>query len=218
MEKEFGYAKKRLFQSLRHEISDERVLSAMEQVPRELFVPLAIKHLAYEDIPLPIGEGQTISQPFIVAVMTGALELHRSERVLEVGTGSGYQAAVLSLLAPSGKIITVERVPSLAHGAEETLGSLGCHNVEVLMAGPTLGCPERAPFDAIIVTAASPRLPQSLVDQLAVGGRMVIPIGNLEDQELVRVMRTSEGVSVSYMGLCRFVPLIGQEAWPQTFR
>lgn len=210
--------KKRLFQSLRREISDERVLWAMEQVPRELFVPAASKYLAYRDIPLPIGEGQTISQPLIVAVMTGVLELHGSERVLEVGAGSGYQAAVLSLLAPRGKVVTVERIPTLAHGAEKTLGSLGYHNVEVLMAGPTLGCPERSPFDAIIVTAASPRLPQGLVDQMAVGGRMVIPIGTLEDQELVKVIRTSEGVSVSYMGLCRFVPLIGQEAWPMTFR
>ena len=207
--------KKRLFRKLKLEIGDERVMKAMERVPRELFVPPAHRHLAYEDIPLAIGEGQTISQHFIVALMTSVLRLSSSEWVLEVGTGSGYQAAVLSHLVTEGSVVTVERVPALAHNAGEALRSLGYSNVEVLTAGPTLGCPEKAPYDAIIVTAASPKLPQGLIDQMAVGGRMVIPIGTLKDQELVLAIRTSEGVSVSYMGLCRFVPLIGQEAWPK---
>ena len=206
---------KRLFQRLKREIGDEKVLWAMEQVPRELFVSTVNQHLAYEDIALPIGEGQTISQPLIVAMMTSALELRGAERVLEVGTGSGYQAAVLSLMVPRGKVITVERIPPLAQEAGEVLHSLGYRNVKVLPDGPVLGCPNEAPFDAIIVTAASPRLPHSLLDQLAVGGRMVIPIGTLEDQNLVRAVRTSEGISLNYLGLCRFVPLIGEEAWPR---
>ena len=218
MERELQQTKERLFQNLRREINDERVLSTMEQVPRELFVPAGSRHLAYEDIPLPIGEGQTISQPFIVAWMTSALGLGSSERVLEVGTGSGYQAAVLSRLVPQGHVISVERVPLLAHKAEVLLRSLGYDNVEVLVAGPNLGCPERAPFDVIIVTAAGPRLPQSLLDQMAIGCRMVIPIGSLQEQELVRVLRTGEGVSIRYLGLCRFVPLIGDEAWPSEYR
>ncbi len=217
MESKLKDAKRKLFRKLKLEIGDERVMKAMERVPRELFVPPAHRHLAYEDIPLPIGEGQTISQPFIVALMTSVLRLSSSEWVLEVGTGSGYQAAVLSHLVTEGRVVTVERVPALAHNAEDVLRSLGYSNVEVLTAGPTLGCPEKAPYDAIIVTAASPKLPQGLIDQLAVGGRMVIPIGTLEDQELVLAIRTSEGVSVSYMGLCRFEPLIGQEAWPKSF-
>ena len=210
--------KKQLFKKLKGEINDEKVLWAMEQVPRELFVSTLNQYLAYEDIALPIGGGQTISQPLIVAMMTSALELRGAERVLEVGTGSGFQAAVLSLMVPRGRVITVERMPPLAQEAGEVLHSLGYRNVEVMTAGPTLGCLERAPFDAIIVTAASPRLPSSLLDQLAMGGRMVIPIGTLEDQNLVRAVRTSEGISLNYLGLCRFVPLIGEEAWPKSHR
>ena len=186
----------------------------MEQIPRERFISTDNQRLAYDDIALPIGEGQTISQPLIVAMMTSALELRGSERVLEVGTGSGYQAAVLSLLVPSGRVITVERVPSLAKKAADVLLSLGYLNVETFPVGSVLGCPKESPFDAVIVTAASPRLPSSLLDQLEIGGRMVIPVGSLLDQNLVRAVRTSEGISINEMGRCRFVPLIGEEAWP----
>ncbi len=209
-----SYAKHRLFRKLTLEISDERALRAMAEVPREAFVPPEYRQQAYDDVPLPIGEGQTISQPFMVAVMTSLLELQGGERVLEVGTGSGYQAAVLSRLVPKGRVITVERVPALVDAGRAALRKLGCHNVEVVAAGPSLGCAEKGPFDAIIVTAASPKLPQVLVEQLSVRGRMVIPIGDRESQELVKVLRTGEGLSVSYVGLCRFVPLIGPDAWP----
>ena len=209
-----SYAKHRLFRKLTLEISDERALRAMAEVPREAFVPQEYRHQAYDDVPLPIGEGQTISQPFMVAVMTSLLELQGGERVLEVGTGSGYQAAVLSRLVPKGRVITVERVPALVEAGRAALRKMDCHNVEVVAAGPSLGCSEKGPYDAIIVTAASPKLPQVLVEQLSVRGRMVIPIGDRESQELVKVLRTGEGLSVSYVGLCRFVPLIGPDAWP----
>jgi len=208
--------KRELFNHLRREIRSEKVLRAMEQVPRELFVPAEIRYLAYKDVALPIGEGQTISQPFIVALMTSALELRDGEKVLELGTGSGYQAAILSRLVPQGKVLSLERIPSLAQAAQERLRSLGCENVEVRVSGDTLGCQEGAPFDAIIVTAASPRLPSTLLKQMALGGRMVIPIGTtLKEQELTKVLRTGEGHTIAMLGPCRFVPLIGQDAWPE---
>lgn len=215
MDKDMVKAKQELFHSLRRAIRAESVLQAMEKVPRELFVPVESRHMAYLDLPLSIGEGQTISQPYMVALMTSALELQGNERVLEVGTGSGYQAAVLSLLVSHGHIITVERMPVLGEHARALLQELGYHNVEVELAGPTLGCPQRAPFDAIIVTAAAPRLPESLVAQLAVGGRLVIPVGPLDKQELVQGLRTDEGLSVRLLGPCRFVPLIDREAFPE---
>ena len=208
--------KKELFRSLRGSLRAETVLRAMEQVPRERFVPAESRHMAYLDIPLGIGEGQTISQPFIVALMTQALELRGDERVLEVGTGSGYQAAVLSLMVPNGFLVTVERVPELAERARALLQELGYTNVAVELAGPTLGCPGRAPFDAIVVTAAAPRLPESLVNQLALGGRLVVPVGTLAQQELVQARRTGEGVSLRLLGPCRFVPLLGPEAFPES--
>jgi protein-L-isoaspartate(D-aspartate) O-methyltransferase len=170
--------------------------------------------MAYLDIPLGIGEGQTISQPYIVALMTEALELRGYERVLEVGTGSGYQAAILSLLVPQGQVTTAERVPSLAESARTALQKLGYDNVTVELAGPTLGAPHRAPFDAIIVTAASPQVPDSLISQLAIGGRLVIPVGSRDNQELMKVIRTDEGISLRWLGPCRFVPLIGRDAFP----
>jgi protein-L-isoaspartate(D-aspartate) O-methyltransferase len=148
-------------------------------------------------------------------MMTQALELRDTDRVLEVGTGSGYQAAVLSLLVPNGHLVTVERVPALADRARALLKELGYANVTVELAGPTLGCPGRAPFDAIVVTAAAPRLPPSLVDQLALGGRLVAPVGSREQQELVQARRTGEGVSLRLLGPCRFVPLLGPEAFPE---
>jgi len=206
-------ARRRLFHHLRRELDDERVLCAMEQVPRHLFVPEAHRSLAYDDIPLPIGEGQTISQPFIVALMTSALELKEDDSVLELGTGSGYQAAILATLVLRGRVLSLERLPSLARGAGDLLRALGYENVEVRLAGPRLGAPEEAPFDAILVTAAAPRLPRTLLDQLASGGRMVIPVGPLQEQELMKVVKAAEGHRVTELGPCRFVPLIGEEAW-----
>ena len=206
-----------LFHNLRLVIRDEKVLSAMEQVQRELFVPPESRHLAYRDAPLPIGQNQTISQPFIVALMTSALDLRGGEKVMELGTGCGYQAAILSLLVPQGSVLTLERFPQLKRGAENLLRSQGYRNVDVRPAGGTLGCPGDAPYDAIIVTAAAPKLPSVLLDQMAIGGRMVIPIGSLKEQELVKVVRTGEGHTVNMLGSCRFVPLIGQDAWPSGY-
>jgi protein-L-isoaspartate(D-aspartate) O-methyltransferase len=214
-DKDIERAKRDLFRHLRRNIHSASVVRTMERVPRHCFVPPDFRHMAYLDIPLGIGEGQTISQPFIVALMTEALDLRGQERVLEVGTGSGYQAAILSLLVPQGRVITVERVPLLAERARAVLQKLGYDNITVELAGPTLGAPQYAPFDAIIVTAASPEIPEVLVSQLAVGGRLVIPVGTLENQELMRVIRTDEGVSVRWLGPCRFVPLIGREAFPE---
>ena len=188
----------------------------MKQVPRDRFVPADKRHMAYLDVPLGIGQGQTISQPYIVALMTQALELEGHEGVLEVGTGSGYQAAVLSLLVPKGKVISVERIPELADRAKALLAELGYDNVAVELAQPTLGDPHHAPFDAILVTAACPQLPDSLVAQLAVRGRLVFPVGTRDSQELIQARRTEEGLSIRWMGPCRFVPLIGQEAFPET--
>ena len=214
MSRRLSDAKDALFLRLSGYVRDSRVLTAMAEVPRELFVPPELRHRTYVNEPLPIGHGQTISQPLMTAHMTSVLQPMSTDRVLEVGTGSGYQAAVLSLLAHEGTVVTVERIPSLARHAEELLRFLRLNNVDVELASDTLGCPQKAPFDAILVTAAAPSLPQSLVEQLAVGGRLVIPIGSREDQVLVLAIRTGEGVSIKYRGPCRFVPLVGEEAWP----
>jgi protein-L-isoaspartate(D-aspartate) O-methyltransferase len=176
-------------------------------------VPTESRHLSYEDIPLPIGEDQTISQPYIVALMTQALDLKDGDTVMELGTGSGYQAAILSLLAR--KVYSVERVASLAEKAGALLASLGYGNVDVRLAGSVLGCPEEPPFDAIIVTAASPRLPRVLLEQMAQGGRLVIPVGSQQEQGLVKVVKTDDGYSISNLGSCRFVPLLGKGAWDE---
>ena len=209
-------SKKNLFKSLSKAIDSKSVIDAMERVPRENFVPPDSRHMAYLDIALAIGEGQTISQPYIVALMAKAMGLKGTERVLEVGTGSGYQAAVLSNLTPGGKVVTVELIPSLARRAKALLAELGYDNVDVREAGPTLGCPSLGRFDAIVVAAAAPRLPQSLIDQLVVGGRLVAPVGTMESQQLIQALRTGEGISIQTMGPCRFVPLIGEEAFPRT--
>ena len=203
-----------LFISLRRSIRSQAVLKAMERVPRELFVPIAERNKAYMDIALAIGEGQTISQPYIVAVITEALRLQPTDRVLEVGAGSGYQAAVLAELVPDSKIVTVELIRSLAERARETLDRNGYMNVIVEDATEILGCPERGPYEAIVVSAAVPSLSPSLIAQLTVGGRMVVPVGDRDQQELICVLRTGEGVSLRMLGPCRFVPLLGREAFP----
>ena len=204
-------SKTALLSELALEVSDARVLNAIARVPRERFVPPELRLHAYENRPLPIGHGQTISQPLIVALMTQALDLRGDEMVLEVGTGSGYQAALLSRLA--AQVVTVERVPELARDAERVLADLGYANVEVHVAGETLGWPEGAPYDAIIVTAGAPRVPHELIDQMRIGGRMAVPVGSRDLQELVQVVRSPEGPVIINLGPCRFVPLVGPGAW-----
>jgi protein-L-isoaspartate(D-aspartate) O-methyltransferase len=190
------------------DIRDPRVLTAMLTVPRHLFVPQECLDAAYSDNPLPIGEGQTISQPFMVASMTEALELCGTERVLEVGTGSGYQTAVLSLLAR--EVHTVESHAALAESARERLTRLGYGHVHFHTGDGTLGWSEASPYDAILITAAAPLIPPPLVAQLAEGGRMVLPLGSAESQELRRVRRLDGEVSTEVLYHCRFVPLIGR--------
>ena len=204
-----------LFVELDREIRDRATLRAMEQVPRERFVPPDMRHLAYRNMPLSIGSGQTISQPYMVARMTELLELRGDERVLEVGTGSGYQAAVISRLLPRGRLYTVERDLRLYETARTRLWEQGYHNVIPEMATNALGAPDYAPFDAIIVTAACPRFPESLAEQMGVGGRLVAPVGSREEQELILARRTDEGLSMSVMGKCRFVPLLGPEGFAE---
>ena len=211
MQEQLEHAKARLLEHLTREISDERVLDAIKQMDREAFIPEASIHLTYEDIPLPIGEGQTISQPLMVAIMTEALAPKETDKVLEIGTGSGYQAAVLSLLAK--EVITMERFPVLAKKARTVLTSLQYGNIQVRLAGTVLGCPEESPFDCIIVTAGAPRLPRVLLDQLANGGHLVIPVGSQREQDLLRVVREKDGYMVKSLGPCHFVPLIGPGAW-----
>ncbi|MEJ2069372.1 MAG: protein-L-isoaspartate(D-aspartate) O-methyltransferase [Syntrophobacterales bacterium] len=195
----------------RRGIRDLRVLAAMGKIPRHRFVPMQLWEQAYSDYPLPIGEDQTISQPYIVALMTETLELTGSEKVLELGTGSGYQAAILAELA--AQVYTIERLPSLARTAEQILKDLGYTNVEVRVSDGTLGWAEEAPFDGILVTAGSPQVPPPLVEQLGMGGRLVIPVGNSYTQTLTRVRRTPEGLKYEYLGGCRFVKLIGRHGW-----
>ncbi|GBC98848.1 Protein-L-isoaspartate O-methyltransferase [bacterium HR17] len=195
----------------RRGIRDERVLSAFLKVPRHRFVRPQDRWQAYEDHPLPIGYGQTISQPYIVALMTELLELRGDERVLEIGTGSGYQAAILAELAR--EVITVERIPELAHRAQQVLAELGYTNVTVVVGDGSLGVPEHAPFDAIVVTAAAPHPPKPLLHQLKDGGRLVIPIGDRHIQELVRFVRRGDEWQQERYGPCLFVPLIGKESW-----
>jgi protein-L-isoaspartate(D-aspartate) O-methyltransferase len=183
----------------------------MKRVPREAFVPPEHYYAAYEDMPLSIGFGQTISQPFIVALMVQALELEGEEKVLELGTGSGYEAAILAELAR--QVITVEIIPELTESAKRVLQKLGYTNVEVHLAGETLGWMEEAPYDAIIVSAGAPFIPQALLGQLKWGGRLVIPVGSRWQQELVKVTRRLEGNEIVNLGACYFVPLVGRDAW-----
>ncbi len=194
----------------RRGIRDERVLAAVAAVPRELFVPEDLRRHAYADRALPIGCGQTISQPFMVATMLEALGL-QGGRALEIGTGSGYQAAVLAELADD--VVTVERVPELADEARRTLERAGYGRVDVRVGDGTLGVPEQAPFDGIVVAAAAPAAPESLYEQLAPGGRLVVPVGTQRDQWLEIVERTPEGPVRVRTVPCRFVPLIGSEGF-----
>jgi protein-L-isoaspartate(D-aspartate) O-methyltransferase len=207
-------AREALVRELRRDIKDTRVLDAFRSVARERFVLPEFVRQAYENTPLPIGYGQTISQPLMVALMIEALELQGNEKVLEVGTGSGYQAALLALLAR--EVITVELIPGLVERAQQTLQTLGYSNVTVYQAGETLGWPDGAPYDAIIVAAGAPRVPQSLLDQLAMGGRLVVPAGARTSQILVRASKSDRGITLEKLGECRFVPLIAaDEGWPQ---
>ena len=193
-------------------IRDDRVLAVMREVPRHLFVPQHLEARSYDDGPLLIGEGQTISQPYIVAEMTAALRLSGTEKVLEIGTGSGYQTAILCGLAK--EVVTVERKSALQASAEITLRETGVYNVRFRTGDGSAGIPDEAPFDRIIVTAAAPGVPAPLFDQLSEGGIMVIPIGSRWEQDLVRVAKESGKERKDFLGGCRFVPLIGEFGFP----
>ncbi len=208
---DFEAARARLIEHLSSEIRDKRVLAAMARVPRECFVPPESQQFAYDDRPLPIGFDQTISQPFIIALMTEALELTGKEKVLEVGTGSGYQTAILAELSRS--VITTERLLALAERARSVLDRLGYTNVTVHLAEETLGWQAEAPYDAIIVTAGAPRVAADLLAQLAIGGRLVIPVGSRFVQDLYKITKRKKKNVVHNLGGCRFVPLIGKDAW-----
>jgi protein-L-isoaspartate(D-aspartate) O-methyltransferase len=198
----------------RRGIADDRVLAAIAAVPRELFVPEELRRRAYDDCALPIGHGQTISQPFMVATICAALELDADARVLDVGTGSGYQAAVLAEVA--AEVVTIERVPELAERARETLARAGYERVEVRVGDGTLGVPERAAFDGIAVAAAAPAVPDTLYQQLSIGGRIVLPVGSLRDQWLEVVERGADGPKLARSVPCRFVPLVGAAGFDES--
>jgi protein-L-isoaspartate(D-aspartate) O-methyltransferase len=194
-------------------VRSKPVLDAMRRIPREVFVPESLRELAYNDGPLSIGEGQTISQPFIVALMVEALGLNGGETVLEIGTGSGYAAAVLAEIA--AQVYTIERIDQLAQQARTTLAENGYDNVEVIQGDGTLGWPDQAPYDAIVVTAGGPEVPEALKHQLKTGGRLVIPVGrDMHNQELIRVTRVSQSeFRTEDLEYVRFVPLIGKQGW-----
>ncbi len=194
-------------------ITDPNVLAAMRTVPRHFFVSEALMDQAYGDFPLPIGEQQTISQPHIVAEMTQCLQLGKDDRVLEIGTGSGYQAAILSRIV--FKVYTIERIHSLFVRTRKLFDRLKYHNIVTRYSDGTTGWKEEGPYDAIIVTAGSPEIPLTLVNQLAMGGRMVIPVGNQFSQELVKLYRDEKGIHRRNLGGCRFVKLVGEHGWSE---
>jgi protein-L-isoaspartate(D-aspartate) O-methyltransferase len=198
-------------QILERGIRDANVLAALREVPRHLFVGEALMDQAYNDFPLPIGEQQTISQPYIVAEMTQALHLGKEDRVLEIGTGSGYQAAILAQIAY--RVYTIERIHSLYSKARKLFDQLGYHNIVTRYSDGTSGWKDESPFDAIMVTAGAPDIPATLVNQLAIGGRLVIPVGNQYTQELVQLVREQHGVRRTNLGGCRFVKLVGEHGW-----
>ena len=192
-------------------VSDPKVLAALRKVPRHLFVSEALMDQAYGDFPLPIGEQQTISQPFIVAEMTQALQLTADDRVLEIGTGSGYQAAILAEIA--FRVYTIERIYTLYTNARKLFDNLHYHNIVTRYSDGTMGWKEESPFDAIVVTAGAPRIPQNLVSQLAAGGRMVVPVGDQYTQDLIKIYRDENGIHQTNLGGCRFVKLVGEQGW-----
>jgi protein-L-isoaspartate(D-aspartate) O-methyltransferase len=194
-------------------IRDPRVLDAMRRVPRHLFVDKWIRDNAYDDMALPIGEGQTISQPYMVAIMTEVLELAGDEKVLEIGTGSGYQAAILAELAK--EVYTIERIAFLMEKAKERFVALGYGNIHLKTGDGTLGWPEEAPFDRITITAASPKIPEPLMDQLAMDGILVVPVGSRHSQQLLKIRKTKQGITEEYHTPCVFVPLIGEHGWQE---
>jgi len=216
--RDFTIARRRMVeeQVVARGVKDQRVIDAMLKVPRHKFVEEALENKAYQDAPLPIGERQTISQPYMVAVMSEALMLDGSETVLEIGTGSGYQAAVLALLAD--RVFSLERIPSLARRARKILDGCGFSKVNIRLADGTLGWQEMGPFDGIVVTAGAPEIPQEYLQQLAVGGRLVIPVGPRETQVLMRITRVAENEFREERLLgCRFVPLIGEHGWKSEY-
>jgi len=210
---DLSLARDNLIARLSLEISDKRVLEAMRRVPREAFVPQDQYYAAYEDRPLSIGFGQTISQPYIVALMVQALELEGGDKVLELGAGSGYEAAILAELAR--EVVTVERISELVEGAKHVFEKLGYSNVKVHLASRELGWSDEAPYGAIIVSAGAPTIPQILLNQLSFGGRLVIPVGSRWQQDLLKVTKRRKGNRVENLGGCYFVPLIGEGAWEE---
>lgn len=192
-------------------VGDEKVLAAMRRVPRHLFVPAEVRGSAYSDYPLPIGHGQTISQPYIVAMMTSLLQIQPDDRLLEIGSGSGYQAAVLGILAR--EVISIERIPEVAQLAKKNLADAGITNVTVVIGDGTLGFPGGAPYDGVLITAATPSIPSPLVEQLAEGGRIVAPVGSRDLQELVRLTRKGHDLIRESFGGVVFVPLLGEYGW-----
>jgi protein-L-isoaspartate(D-aspartate) O-methyltransferase len=209
---EFRGARQRLVETLRSRgISDLAVLRAFEMTPRHMFVPTGIRHRAYEDAPLPIGSGQTISQPSIHAKYLELLHLKGNEKVLEIGTGSGYQTVLLAHLA--AQVFSIERIPSVLEQARANIQRVGVHNVSLMLGDGTIGWRAHAPYDAILVSAASPKVPQPLVEQLADGGRLVIPLGGLEEQELVVFTRKGDQLIRESVLPVRFVPLLGMHGW-----
>lgn len=210
---DLSLARDNLIAKLSLEIADKRVLEAMRRVPREAFVPQDQYYAAYEDRPLSIGFGQTISQPYIVALMVQALELKGGDKVLELGAGSGYEAAILAELAR--EVVTVERISELVEGAKRALEKLGYSNVKVHLASRELGWSDEAPYGAIIVSAGAPTIPQILLNQLSFGGRLVIPVGSRWQQDLLKVTKRRKGNKVENLGGCYFVPLIGEGTWEE---
>ncbi|HNY89277.1 MAG TPA: protein-L-isoaspartate(D-aspartate) O-methyltransferase [Methanoregulaceae archaeon] len=192
-------------------VGDEKVLAAMRRVPRHLFVPAEVRGSAYSDYPLPIGHGQTISQPYIVAMMTSLLQIQPDDRLLEIGSGSGYQAAVLGILAR--EVISIERIPEVAQLAKKNLADAGITNVTVVIGDGTLGFPGGAPYNGVLITAATPSIPSPLVEQLAEGGRIVAPVGSRDLQELVRLTRKGHDLTRESFGGVVFVPLLGEYGW-----
>ena len=200
-------------QLLRRGIRDARVLEAMLKVPRHEFVPVLDQQAAYDDRPIAIGDGQTISQPYMVAAMTEAAQIEPGDKVLEIGTGSGYQAAILAHLG--AEVMTMERIPRLAEAAWERLSRLGYKDIQIISEDGSAGYPAGAPYAAILVTAGAPAVPQVLIGQLAEGGRLVIPVGTLQQQTLLVILKRGDKLSVRELDPCQFVPLVGKQAWPE---